>query len=233
MSHGRVRMSTQSDISTRERKTALSLLGAIGRGLDVGPRPSVSDIAREHDPFHVLVSTVLSLRTKDEVTMDASRRLFALAPDTSTLRELPLRQLERAIYPVGFYKTKARTLRTIAERIEREFDGKVPATVDELLTFKGVGRKTATLVVSLGFGVPAICVDTHVHRIANRLGLVASKTPAETETMLMGLLPRDRWIGVNELLVSFGQRLCTPTSPHCSRCPVRRRCPRVGVTRSR
>ena len=192
--------------------------------------PSVSRIAREHrDPFRVLVSTVISLRTKDEVTEEASRRLFELADTPAAMSKLDLRKIRKAIYPAGFYKTKARTLKDISRRLLQRYDGRVPDTVEELLTFKGVGRKTATLVVSLGYGKDAICVDTHVHRVSNRLGLVATANPTETEFALMEVLPRRYWIGYNELLVRFGQQICKPISPHCSRCPVRTKCPRVGV----
>ena len=149
------------------------------------------------------------------------------------MRTLPLRAIERAIYPAGFYKTKARTLRDVARRLRAEYGGRVPNTVEELLTFKGVGRKTATLVVSLGYGRPAICVDTHVHRVSNRLGLIDTRNPDESEFALMELLPEKYWIGYNELLVSFGQQICVPVSPRCSLCPLGRSCPRLGVTRSR
>jgi endonuclease-3 len=196
--------------------------------------PSVSKIAREkRDPFKILISTVISLRTKDDVTTEASRRLFGLADTPAKMAGLHVRRIEKAIFPAGFYKTKARNIKTISRRIVEEHDNRVPDTVDDLLEFKGVGRKTANLVVSLGYGKHAICVDTHVHRVSNRLGLVATAAPEETEVALMEVLPRRYWIGYNELLVSFGQQICKPISPHCSECPVRRSCPRVGVDRHR
>ena len=199
-----------------------------------GRLPSVSEIARrDRDPFRILVSTLLSLRTKDDVTEAASARLFALADTPRSLSRLATRTIARAIYPVGFYRTKARTLRDVSRRLDDEYAGAVPDTIDELLTFKGVGRKTAALVVSLGFGKDAICVDTHVHRISNRLGWVATRTPAATEQALMRVLPRPRWIAVNEIMVAFGQRVCTPLSPRCSTCPVAADCGRVGVERHR
>jgi endonuclease-3 len=199
-----------------------------------GALPSVSDLARrDRDPFRILVSTIISLRTKDEVTDAASERLFKLAGTPETLARLDLKGIERAIFPAGFYRTKARTLRDVARRLETEYGSRVPDTVEELLTFKGVGRKTAALVVSLGYGRPAICVDTHVHRIANRLGWVKTKTPHETEAALMRAVPRKHWIGINETMVSFGQRVCMPLSPRCSTCPLGDACPRIGVTRSR
>jgi endonuclease III len=202
---------------------------AVGRSL-----PAVSQIARKKkDPFKVLVSTVLSLRTKDEVTAEASKRLFAIADTPSALMAIPVRTIEKAIYPAGFYKTKARSLKRIAKEIETDHGGNVPDTIEELLEFKGVGRKTANLVVTLGFGKDGICVDTHVHRVSNRLGLVETKTPEQTEFALMDVLPRKHWIGYNELLVSFGQRVCKPISPHCSSCPLEKSCPKIGVGRHR
>lgn len=222
--------------TTTAKKTpgAPALLAAMGRALAGGKAPSVSEIARrDRDPFRILISTLLSLRTKDDVTDAASERLFAIAPSARRLSRLDLRRIEKAIYPVGFYRTKARTIRDIARRIDSEFDGRVPDTMESLLALKGVGRKTAALVVSLGFATPAVCVDTHVHRIANRLGWVRTRTPHQTETALMELLPRDVWIDVNETLVGYGQRVCTPISPHCSTCTVAQWCARAGVTSSR
>jgi endonuclease-3 len=199
-----------------------------------GKPASVTEIAnRDRDPFRILVSTILSLRTKDEVTTAASERLFALASTPHTLAGLTPRAIERAIFPVGFYRTKARTVRDVARRIEVEFGGRVPDTMEGLLEFKGVGRKTAALVVSLGYGREAICVDTHVHRISNRLRWVKTKTPQETERALMILLPRHYWIGINDTMVSFGQRVCVPVSPRCSVCPLFVDCPRDGVRRHR
>jgi endonuclease-3 len=210
------------------------VLAAMRRAVSDLRLPSVSGIARrDRDPFRILVSTLLSLRTQDEVTDVASERLFALASTPRALARLDVRRIERAIYPVGFYRTKARTIRAIARRLDEEHRGVVPNTMEELLAFKGVGRKTAALVVSLGYGRDAICVDTHVHRISNRLGWVATRTPAETEQALMRILPRKHWIGVNETMVAFGQRVCRPLSPHCSACPARRDCGRIGVDRHR
>jgi len=196
--------------------------------------PAVSEIARErHDPFEILVSTVISLRTKDEVTGAASKRLFAIANTPERLARTSIRTIEKAIYPAGFYKTKARNLKTIARELEEDYGGVVPDTIDELLKFKGVGRKTANLVITLGYGKDGICVDTHVHRVSNRLGLVKTKTPEETESALMDVLPRTYWIGYNELLVSFGQQVCKPISPHCSICTLTKMCPKLGVSKSR
>ncbi len=216
------------------RPRVAAVLAAMRRAVEGEKLPSVSELARrDRDPFRILISTLLSLRTKDDVTDAASERLFAIAPTARELARLNVRKIEKAIYPVGFYRTKARTIRDIARRLEAEFDGKVPDTIEVLLRFKGVGRKTAALVVSLGFDTPAICVDTHVHRISNRLGWVRTRTPHETEKALMKIVPRAHWIDVNEILVGFGQRVCTPLSPRCSICPVARSCARVGVHRHR
>jgi len=185
------------------------------------------------DPFRVLVSCLISLRTTDTVTGPASTRLFRLAATPHAMRRLPAPVIARTIYPAAFYRTKARTLREVCRVLLEEHGGRVPETIEDLLRLKGVGRKTANLVVTLGYRRPGICVDTHVHRIANRLGLVRTKTADETEGALRALLPRRHWIGLNDLLVAFGQNLCRPLSPHCSRCPIAHLCPRVGVDRHR
>jgi endonuclease-3 len=189
--------------------------------------------AMGRDPFRILIACLLSLRTRDETTGPAALRLFALATTPTGLLGLPPRRIERAIYPVAFYRTKTRVVRAVCRDLLDRFDGRVPDDLDALLSLPGVGRKTANLVVTMGFGKPGVCVDTHVHRITNRLGFVATRTPEETEQALRARLPRRHWIGFNDLLVGFGQNLCHPTSPHCSRCPVARHCARVGVVRSR
>jgi len=189
--------------------------------------------AQWHDPFRVLVACLLSLRTKDETTGPAAARLFARADTPEAMRRLSPRAIERAIYPVGFYRTKARVLRDVSRDLIERFGGSVPDDIDALLTLKGVGRKTANLVVTQGFNKPGICVDVHVHRISNRWGYVQTRTPQETEMALRRRLPRRYWIGYNDLLVSFGQNICLPVSPRCSACPVRPSCSRVGVQRSR
>ncbi|MDR1317433.1 MAG: endonuclease III, partial [Spirochaetales bacterium] len=187
-----------------------------------GGLPSVSQVAGENhgDPFRVLVATMISLRTKDEVTYTASRRLFEKAPSPAALAALPETAIEKLIYPAGFYKTKAASIRETARRVERDYGGKVPADRELLMAFPGVGRKTANLVLNLGFGIDAICVDTHVHRISNRAGWVETKTPEETEAALGRVMPRKFWIPLNELLVKYGQTVCTPVSPHCGSCPL-------------
>ena len=188
---------------------------------------------RDRDPFRVLVACILSLRTQDTTTGPAAARLFAVADTPSAMLALPARTIERLIYPVGFYRTKARVLRGLCGDLLERFDGRVPDDIDALLTLKGVGRKTANLVVTLGFGKPGICVDTHVHRISNRLGYVRTRDPEATEMALRARLPRRYWIGYNDLLVAFGQNVCTPISPRCSTCPVSALCRRVGVTSAR
>lgn len=185
------------------------------------------------DPFTTLISCLLSLRTKDATTHEASKRLFALARTPQAMARLSTRVIERAIYPVGFYRTKARTIYTVCRTLLERYDGRVPSALDELLTIKGVGRKTANLVVTLAYRQPGICVDTHVHRITNRWGYVKTRTPEQTEMALRARLPRRHWIVFNDLLVTFGQNLCHPTSPWCSRCPLDALCPKIGVTRSR
>jgi len=184
-------------------------------------------------PFSLLVSCIISLRTKDEVTHDASLRLFALADSPAELAQLPESEIADAIFPAGFYRNKAKQLRQIGQILEDQYAGEVPKTIDLLLELPGVGRKTANLVLGLGFDVPAICVDTHVHRISNRLGIVITKTPEQTEYALQKALPQDLWIPINDLLVTFGQNQCHPTSPRCTSCAVDDLCARVSVIRHR
>jgi|TARA_B100001971_G_C18257310_1_gene583287 endonuclease-3 len=196
--------------------------------------PIVTEFAeRTRDPFKVLISCLLSLRTKDETTAKASKRLFELGESPEEMVKLSEERIRDAIYPVGFYKTKAKRIKEICKRLIEEYESKVPDTIDELLKFKGVGRKTANLVVTQGYGKLGICVDTHVHRISNRLGLVKTKTPEKTEFALRELLPKEYWIVYNDLLVSYGQNVCVPISPFCSKCSIREFCKRVGVERSR
>lgn len=196
--------------------------------------PVVTFIAQtDDDPFQVLASCILSLRTRDETTNVASQRLFARARHPAALLEISEGELAKLIYPVGFYKTKARTLRQLAAALLERHDGQVPADMDALLALPGVGRKTANLVLSQAFAIPAICVDTHVHRIPNRWGLVRTKTPVQTEQALRERVPERYWIDLNPTLVAFGQTICHPTSPRCSQCPVASACARIGVTRSR
>ena len=185
------------------------------------------------DPFTTLIGCLLGLRTQDATTHGACRRLFRLARTPQTMQKLPTPIIERAIYPVGFYRTKARCVKETCRTLIERYGGRVPDDLDELLSINGVGRKTANLVITLAFRKPGICVDTHVHRITNRWGYVATKTPEETEFALRKQLPTRHWRILNDLLVTFGQNLCHPTSPWCSRCPLTSVCARIGVTRSR
>ena len=196
--------------------------------------PAVERIERDSsDPFLVLISCLISLRTKDEVTEAASRRLFAVARTPQQMLNLPLAKIRKLIYPAGFYRTKAQRVHQICQHLLGRFRGRVPETLEELLTLPGVGRKTANLVITLGHKKPGICVDVHVHRISNRLGYVKTRNPFETEMALRKKLPAKYWMEYNALLVGFGQDLCRPLSPWCSRCPVQSYCRRVGVTKSR
>jgi endonuclease-3 len=181
------------------------------------------------DPFRVLVCALLSTRTRDETTAEVCRRLLKRVKDPRDLLKIPLKELEELIYPVGFYRTKARQLKEIARDLLERFGGEVPKRLEDLLSLKGVGRKVANLVLADGYRIPAICVDTHVHRITNRWGLVRTRTPEQTEKELMRRLPRDLWIPINRLLVAFGQSICTPVRPKCDRCPVERFCEKVGL----
>ncbi len=195
---------------------------------------AVGAVAQDsRDPFQILISCLISLRTKDEVTGQASARLFRLARTPRTILRLPVARIARTIYPAGFYRTKAKTIRALCRTLLDKHGGKVPGDLESLLSLKGVGRKTANLVVTMGFGKPGICVDTHVHRISNRLGIVRTKTPEQTEFALRKVLPGRHWIPYNDLLVTFGQNVCKPISPLCSTCPVTSLCPRVGVGKHR
>lgn len=196
--------------------------------------PAVTIVSqREGNPFKVLISCILSLRTQDRTTGAASERLFALADTPEKMMVLPCDTIEKTIYPVGFYRTKAAHILEICRILDTEYGGNVPDEIDELLKLKGVGRKTANLVVTLGYGKPGICVDTHVHRICNRWGYVVTRTPEETEFTLREKLPKEYWIVINDLLVTFGQNQCSPLSPRCSTCRLAHLCDRVGVGKSR
>jgi endonuclease-3 len=184
-------------------------------------------------PFTILISCVLSLRTQDKTTNAASERLFAIASTPKKMLATPLKVIEKAIYPVGFYRTKAKTIHAICTILLDRFKGEVPSDLDALLSLPGVGRKTANIVVTLAFRKQGIAVDTHVHRISNRLGYVCTSTADKTEMALRKKLPPRYWIVFNDLLVAYGQNLCKPLSPHCSQCRIATYCRRVGVTRSR
>jgi len=195
--------------------------------------PIVEQVARSHDSYRVLVSTMLSLRTKDATTAQASRRLFARARSLTSLLQLSPQQIERLIYPVGFYKTKAKNLLSMARLVVQKHHGSIPNSEADLLALPGVGRKTANLVLSLSFKKDTICVDTHVHRISNRFDLVRTQTPLETEMALQKVLPKKYWKHWNTWLVVWGQNICFPVSPKCSLCPLKGACPRRNVIHSR
>ena len=195
--------------------------------------PIVTIVSMTKSPFMVLISCLLSLRTKDKVTAEASNRLFKLADNPEKMLGLSIKNIEKAIYPVGFYKTKAKRIKEICKALLDDYEGVVPDEIDELLKLKGVGRKTANLVVTLGYGKLGICVDTHVHRISNRLGLVKTKTPEQTEFDLRKKLPKKHWLIYNDLLVTYGQNLCVPISPWCSKCKIFKYCKRIGVKKFR
>lgn len=210
---------------------AFSLLHAHVQDL---PTPVVELIeVQTKDPFKVLVTTILSARSKDQTTAQVAKKLFTKVKQPQDLRKLTLKQLERLIYPIGFYRNKAKFLRALPDALDVEFGGRIPNEVDALTRLPGVGRKTANLVVAVAFKKPALCVDVHVHRIMNRLGYVKTATPFETEMALRASLPKKFWLDVNWVLVSFGQHHCGPVSPRCSTCVVRELCERRGVTRSR
>ena len=186
-----------------------------------------------NSPFRILIATLLSLRTRDETTAKCVEKLFRVADTPQKILEIPTSELEKLIYPVGFYKKKAVLLKEVSKIILEKFNGKVPDNLNDLLSLPGVGRKTANIVLSRAFNKPAISVDTHVHRISNRLGLVKTKKPEETEEELKKIFPEKLWKEVNELLVALGQTICHPTSPKCSECPVESLCPKIGVERKR
>jgi endonuclease-3 len=195
------------------------------------PVPALAKYAET--PFTVLISCILSLRTQDKTTLAASDRLFAIATTPEAMLKVPVKRIEKAIYPVSFYRTKARTIPAICEQLLKRFGGNVPSDLEVLLSLPGVGRKTANIVVTLGFQKAGIAVDTHVHRISNRLGYVRTRTPEKTEMALRRKLPARYWIVFNDLLVAYGQNLCKPISPHCSTCRIAVYCKRVGVKKSR
>ena len=198
------------------------------------PDPSVTLVGKRwKSPFLVLISCIMSLRTRDETTLPAAERLFKLADNPEHMLKLTVKQIEKAIYPVGFYKTKAKDILGICRDILEKFDGNVPNDIDVLLTMKGVGRKTANLVLTEGFGILAMCVDTHVHRISNRFGYVQTKTANDTEWALREKLPKKYWNEYNSILVTWGQNICNPISPICSTCIINKTCARAGVIKSR
>jgi endonuclease III len=214
-------------------KHVSKIMRALALAIDHHELPAVEKIAEEsqEDPFEVLISTMLSAQTRDPVTAAASARLFAAARTPRTLAKLPAARIQRLIYPVSFYRHKARHVRETCRLIVERFGGRVPGTMEELLTLPGVGRKTANLVLILSFkSLKNICVDTHVHRISNRLGWVRTKTPEETEQALYRATPQRWWPYINLYLVTWGQNVCRPVYPRCGECVIRSSCAQVGVT---
>jgi endonuclease III len=187
----------------------------------------------QSSPYRMLVATILSTRTKDETTAKAAKRLFEIADNFDDLQKLSVEIIAKAIFPVGFYKEKAKHLSQIPDIINQKFGGEIPQTIDELLQLPGVGRKVANLLVAAAFNKPAICVDTHVHRIFNRIGFVKTKNPTQTETALRKILPQNYWISINGYMVSYGQNICLPISPKCSICKIADFCEKNGVVKSR
>jgi endonuclease-3 len=213
-----------------DNKTIEKVLNILKEKYRQWKAPIVTEIANKtKDPFRVLISTVLSSRTKDAVTRRASERLFERASTPLEIMRLSPCEIEKLIFPVGFFRTKSKRLPELARILVDEYGGKVPDSLEELLKLPGVGRKTANLVVTIGFGKPGICVDTHVHRISNRLGYVRTKKPAETEFALREKLPEKWWISYNDFLVTLGQNICFPRNPDCDGCPLNKLCEKVNI----
>jgi endonuclease-3 len=222
--------------SLAERKQrAVKIIQVLRKATKGMALPAITQIVNEfgRDPYLILISCLLSLRTKDTVSLPASRRLFHYARTPQEMLRVPQEKIAELIYPTGFYRQKAKLAHTISADLIERFGSKVPSTEADLLSLKGVGHKTANLVLGEGFGVPAICVDTHVHRISNRLGLVKSNTPWETEQQLKEVLPKKYWVEYNHLMVMWGQNICVPISPFCSKCAIFDCCERNGVKKSR
>jgi len=218
----------------KKEKRIETIVNILKQELQKFESPAITILARKkRDPFRVLISTILSLRTKDKTTISASKKLFAVAASPKKILKLNRKEIEKLIYPVGFYHRKAEQILKISEILITDYNGKVPDKINDLLGLPGVGRKTANLVLNEGFGKLAICVDTHVHRISNRLNLVKTSKPEETEFALQKILPKKHWIVLNTLLVTLGQNICTPVSPKCSCCPIEKYCPRIGVDKHR
>jgi endonuclease-3 len=222
------------EMASNPKDRILPILESLRSAVNALNAPVITLLAEKgKDPYKILIATILSLRTQDKTTHGALTRLFEAAPTMDALLFMDDRDIESLIYPVGFYRQKSKLLKQIASILKERYHGNVPSTEEELLSLPGVGKKTAALVLGKGFGIPAVCVDTHVHRISNRLGLVKTKTPEQTQAALMALIPKPSWIEWNDLLVALGQTLCHPTSPKCSVCPIAGLCPRRGVKRSR
>jgi endonuclease III len=221
-----------SAVRGRLKEAIPQVMRALARAIEDHELPAIEKIAksRQSHAFHVLIGTLLSARTQDATTAAASERLFRAASTPAAMADLPVRQIERLIYPVSFYRNKARHLKAACRQLLEQYRGHVPGTMDELLALPGVGRKTANLVLILAFASrDNICVDTHVHRISNRLGWVVTRTPEQTEQALYRVADRKWWADINLYLVTWGQNVCRPIRPRCGACVISRWCPRVGV----
>lgn len=218
-----------------KKERAIRIIQILRKATQAMEQPASVNIINQYgkDPYLVLISCLLSLRTKDTVSFPASVRLFEYAKTPQQMIKIPIKTIEKLIYPTGFYHRKAALLHVVSRDLLERFNGKVPRTEQELLSIKGVGRKTANLVLGVAFDIPAICVDTHVHRVSNRLGLIKTKTVEETEIELKKILPPEYWIEYNHLMVLWGQNICVPISPKCSQCAIAKLCPRIGVTKHR
>lgn len=221
--------------SLDEKKRAITIITILRTATNGMVEPASATIVKQfgRDPFLVLVSCILSLRTKDSVSLAASQRLFAYATTPTSRSSLSTETIEKLIYPTGFYRQKTKQILAICTILLKKYNGLVPNDPEELITLPGVGPKTTALVLSEGFEIPAICVDTHVHRVSNRLGLINTQTVEETEAALKKLLPKKYWSEYNGLMVMWGQNICLPISPKCSICPLLPLCPQVGVIRHR
>ncbi len=215
------------------KKTNIDKIYSILKKEVINYKVPIVDIIQTKDPFKVLITTILSARTKDEITSKAAKRLFTKVKKIKDLEKKSQKEIEKLIYPVGFYKIKAKNLKQLPIILKQEFNNKIPETIEELIKLPGVGRKTANLVITIAFNKHGICVDTHVHRIMNRFGYIKTKTPHETELKLRKKLPKRYWKIINSILVAFGQNLCRPISPHCSDCPINEYCNKLGVKKSR
>ncbi len=209
-------------------------IGKIKKSIKNFEKPVLEKFNKKiNDPYWTLISCLLSLRTKDAITEEVTEKLYKIARTQQQILKLPLKKLKKIIYKTGFYNNKARVIKKVTEKILYDFKGKVPDTLEKLLLLPGVGRKTANLVLTEGFNKMGICVDTHVHKIFNRLGYVKTKTPDETEIILRQKLPKKYWKKINNYLVIFGQNICLSVSPFCSKCPINNECPKIGVKKNR
>lgn len=225
----------QTIILANERRILKDIIRILRKAIGKYPLPLCNQIKLEYGkkPFLILVGCLLSLRAKDATIIHVCRQLFKIAQTPKEILSIPQPKLKKILFKTGFYKTKTKTLREVCKNLLEKHKGKVPNTLEELLSIKGIGRKTANLVLGLGYGIPGICVDTHVHRISNRLGIIKTKTPKETEEALKKILPKKYWIEWNNLIVTWGQNICTPISPWCSKCAIKSYCKRIDVKKSR